>query len=133
MMIVLIPLLLGAAFLAGWLPVTLELRETKERLRAAELELRLAGLQRRLGTAAAEARRNNFGLAATEAGQFFDETQRLLAQEPFTAQPRLRTALQAYVARRDSVMTGLSTNDAATAMLLSELYLAFDGVRQRGL
>ncbi|HEY0141177.1 MAG TPA: hypothetical protein VGF48_09790 [Thermoanaerobaculia bacterium] len=130
---VLVPLLLGAAFLAGWLPVTLELRRTNERLRAVELELRLANVQRRLGTAAAEARRNNFGIAATEAGQFFDETQRLLAQEPFTDQPRLRTALAAYAARRDTVMSGLATNDVTTATLLSELYLALDGVRDRGL
>lgn len=133
LMVVMIPLLLGAAFLAGWLPKTLELRRTNERVAQMERDLRLANLHRRLGTAAAEARRNNFGLAATEAGAFFDDTQRLLAQEPFTAQPRLRVALQSYGSQRDRIMTGLSTNDASTAQTLNDLYLAFDGVVKRGL
>lgn len=133
LLIVMIPLLLGAAFLAGWLPARLELRRTNERLRQVELELRIAGVQRRLGIAAAEARRNNFGLAATEAGRFFDETQRLLAQEGFAEQPRMRVALQSYGEQRDGIMSGLATNDMATAQRLSDLYLAFDGVVQRGL
>lgn len=133
LLFVTIPLLLAAVFFAGWLPTTLELRKTNARLRELEVELRLSNAQRRLGVAAAEARRNNFGLAATEAARFFDETQRLLGDEAFDKRPRLRTGLNAYVQQRDAIMTGLSTNDPATAQLLTDLYLAFEGVRQRGL
>jgi hypothetical protein len=128
----LIPLLLGAVFLAGWIPATLQAREAKERLTAADLDLRLLRLERSLGVMAAEARRNNFGLASSEASRFFDDTQRLLIEEPFATRPRLRTALTAYAGRRDEIVTRLAASDPATAQLLTDLYLAFDGALQRG-
>jgi hypothetical protein len=129
----LILLFLAAVFFAGWIPQTLKLRDSDERLHAAELQLRLLTLERRLGLSAAEARRGNFGLAASEAGRFFDDTQRLLAEERLANQPRLRVALTSFVARRDEIVTRLSTNDAATAQLLTDLYVTYDGVLQRGM
>ena len=129
----LIPLLLAAVFFAGWIPQTLKLRDAEERLHAAELQLRLLTLERRLGVSAAEARRVNFGLAGSEAGRFFDDTQRLLAEEPLAAQTRLRVALTAFAARRDEIVTRLATNDPATAQLLTDLYVTYDGVLQRGM
>lgn len=123
---------LVAVFFAGWVPATLEARRAKEELTARELDLRLANLHRRLGVAAGEARRSNFGVAGQEAAQFFDDTQRLLAQEPLTEQPRLRVALSSYAARRDEVATALALNDPQAAQLLGDLFLAFDGVLRRG-
>ncbi|MEA2488251.1 MAG: hypothetical protein QOH21_43 [Acidobacteriota bacterium] len=131
--LLLIPLLLVAVFFAGWVPPTLKQREANERLRDVELQLRLLTLERRLGLSAAEARRGNFGIAASEAGRFFDDTQRLLAEEPFVTRPRLRTALTSFAGRRDEIVTRLATNDPSTAQLLTDLYVTYDGVLQRGL
>lgn len=131
--IILIPLLLGAFFLAGWIPGTLQSRRANATLSTAELDLRLLRLESRLGVTAAEARQNNFGIAAAEAGRFFDDAQRLLIEEPFATRPRLRTALTSYVGRRDEIITRLAANDPAVATLLTELYLTFHGAIERGL
>lgn len=124
-------LLIGLAFLAGYVPGRVSQDRIQERLSVTSVDLELANLHRSLGVAALEAQRNNFANAATAAGAFFDGCSRLAQQEAFAAEPRTQTALSGYVTQRDSVMLQLAQADPTVGQRLADLYFTMDGVLAR--
>jgi hypothetical protein len=124
-------LLLGLAFVVGYAPATFRARSAEQSLHAAQFELRLANLHRRLGVAAEEAQRNNFASAAAAAREFFDGCATLAQSEAFPDQPRTRNAIASYVAQRDEIMNQLATADPQVRERLASMYLVMDGVLAR--
>lgn len=130
-LILLVLLLIAAAFAGGYVPPMLRARAVTDQLRATQLELRMSNLHRRLGVAAEEAQRNNFASAAEAAREFFDGCATLVQSETFADEPRTRTALTAYAAARDEIMTQLATADPQAKERLASMYLTMDGVLSR--
>lgn len=127
----LVILLLGAAFLGGYVPETLRARRLEAALMKAELNTHLYELHRRAGVAAAEAQRNNYANATAAAREFFEGCANLSNTEVFAGQPRTRIALAGYAAQRDEIMTMLANADPAVKDRLTGIFLAMDGVLAR--
>ena len=128
---VLVLFLLAAAFLGGYVPQWLQVRNLTESLQTAELQLRLANLHRRLGVASHEAQRNNFASAGEAAARFFDDCATLARTEKFEGDERTRVALLGYTGQRDEVMGLLAAGDPAARERLAQLYLTMEGVIER--
>jgi hypothetical protein len=64
--------LIGGAYLGGWLPERSRRVEAEARLATLERQLRLAQLEIRLLSLVAAVEARNFGIAASEATRFFD-------------------------------------------------------------
>ena len=123
--------LIGLAFLAGFVPGRIEQDRLQERLQTTALDLELSNLHRHLGVAALEAQRNNFTTAATAAGAFFEGCSQLAQRNVLVKEPRTQTALSGYAAQRDSVMVQLAQADPTVAARLAELYFTMEGVLAR--
>jgi hypothetical protein len=123
--------LLAAAFLGGFVPQWLEVRNLRATLETTDLQLRLSEAHRMLGVASHEAQRNNYGNAAQAAGQFFDECATLARNDAFEKEPRTRVALLSYAQQRDEVMALLSAADPAARERLAGLFLTMEGVLER--
>jgi hypothetical protein len=124
-------LLLGAAFLAGYVPQRLRADRLEETLRTTTLDLELANIHRDLGNAALEAQRHNFANAQSAAAAFFDGCSRLVQTETFPNEPRTRVALGAYAGERDQLSVQLATGDPQAAQKLASLYFTMNGVLAR--
>lgn len=124
-------LLLGAAFLVGYGPATLQARKHERALKTVQFELRLANLHRRLGVAAEEAQRNNFGSATAAAREFFDGCAAIAQSEAFPEEPRTKNAITSYAAQRDEIMAQLANMDPQVRERLASMYLVMDGVLAR--
>ena len=129
--LLLIVVLVVAAFLGGYIPPTLRARDLDERLRTTTLDLRLATLHRRLAVAAEEAHRNNFANANIAAREFFDGCRALAQSEAFASEPRTRTAIGAYANFQNEISSQLALGDPQVKDRLSGLVLAMDGVLAR--
>ena len=127
----LVILLLVAAFLGGYIPQALELRRVAETLQRTELDLRLANLHRRLGTASHEVQRNNFASATVAARDFFDGCAALAQSGALASEPRTQIAIASYAGQRDEIMTPLAVADPQVRERLAGMYLVMDGVLQR--
>jgi hypothetical protein len=130
-LILLILVLIGAAFLGGYIPSTLRARAVTKTLQTTELDLRLANLHRRLGVAAEEAQRNNYASAAEAARGFFDGCATIVQSEAFADQPRTRIALSSYAGQREDIMTQLAMANPQVRERLASMYLTMDGVLTR--
>lgn len=124
--------LLVLAFLGGYLPPTLRLRNVTATLETTQRDLRMANLHRRLGVAAGEAQRNNFASATAAAREFFDGCAAIVQTDTFENEPRTRNAIASYVAQRDEIMTQLANADPQVRERLAGMYLVMDGVLARG-
>ena len=125
--------LLALAFLAGYVPPTLEARRVEQTLRKTEVDLQMANLHRQVGVAALEAQRMNYQLSAQAAARFFDGCRRVVESGAFASQPRTATALSAYAGRRDEVMGLLALGSPEATAELSGIFLAMEGVIERKL
>ena len=123
--------LLAAAFLGGYIPQWIKLRNLSTQVETMDLQLRLATAHRLVGVASQEAQRSNYASAAQAAGQFFDQCATLVRTETFENEPRTREALLAYASQRDPVMALLSAADPASRERLAGMFLAMDGVLAR--
>jgi len=123
--------LIGAAFVAGYMPQKQRADTLEETLEATKLDLALANAHRDLGVAALESQRNNYANAAMAATRFFDACARLASHPALASQPRTRIALGAYAAQRDQISVQLGTADPSVAQRLSSLYFTMDGVLAR--
>ena len=124
-------LLLGAMFLAGYIPQRLENRRLQETLRTTEVQLRLADLHRQLGLATLEAQRFNYANAGAAASRFFDGCAQLAGDPALANEPRTRTALGAYAASRDQIAGQLAMADPQAAQRLAGMFFAMNGVVAR--
>lgn len=127
----LIVFLLALAFLGGYVPQWLEIRNLRTQIEQTDLQLRLANAHRALGVASHEAQRNNYANAAQAAATFFDTCGTLARTDAFENEQRTRVALLSYTAQRDEVMALLSAGDPVVRERLASLYLTMDGVLQR--
>jgi glutamate-1-semialdehyde aminotransferase len=125
--------LLAAAFLGGFVPQWIKVRNLRTQVETMDLQLRLATAHGLLGVASQEAQRNNYASAAQAAAQFFDQCATLARTEAFEKEPRTRVALLSYTAQRDQVMALLSAADPAAREKLAGMFLAMDGVLARRL
>ena len=123
--------LLGLAFLGGYVPEKLRANRLQDTLKTTTIELELANAHRHLGVAALEAQRNNFANASAAAVPFFDACARLANNPAFNDEPRTRTALGAYAGSRDAILVQLATADPTAAQRLASLYFTMEGVLQR--
>lgn len=123
--------LLAAAFLGGFVPQWIKVRNLSTQVQTMDLQLRLANAHRLVGVASEEAQRSNYASAAQAAAQFFDQCATLVRTESFEKEPRTRVALLSYTAQRDQVMALLSAADPAAREKLAGMFLAMDGVLVR--
>jgi len=127
----LIVFLLALAFLGGYVPQWLEVRNLRTQLEQTDLQLRLANAHRALGVASHEAQRSNYANAAQAAAVFFDSCATLARTDAFENEQRTRVALLSYTAQRDEVMALLNAADPAARERLAGLYLTMNGVLAR--
>jgi len=123
--------LLAAAFLGGFVPQWIKVRNLRTEVQTMDLQLRLANAHRLLGVASEEAQRSNYASSAQAAAQFFDQCATLARTETFEKEPRTRVALLSYTAQRDQVMALLSAADPAVREKLMGMFLTMDGVLAR--
>jgi hypothetical protein len=118
--------LLLAAFLGGFIWMGLKYRACSATLSGAERQSGLVRMEVLLGSAAIDARRGDFETARLAASDFFTI---LRAETDKGADSALSQAqidgAQPLFAQRDQAITLLSRGDAASADLLSDLYVAF--------
>jgi hypothetical protein len=129
--VLLVLLLLVAAFAGGYIPEWMEVRKLESDLRTTTLDLRLANLHRQLGVATQQAQRNNYGDATEAARSFFDECGEIVRDNEFEHEPRTKLALSSYAGSRDDILRQLALADPAVKERLAGLYLTMDGVLHR--
>ena len=115
-----------AVFLLGLVPMWLKARGSGQSLAAAEQQLRLAGMQNNLASAAVDARRGDYEPARQAASQFFTS----LREEVDKGDASILTRSQREGAGplftpRDEIITLLARSDPASADRLSDLYVAY--------
>lgn len=130
-------LLLG--FLIGWAvqlgpkrAVETELDTAQRELEATRAELRMHGLQTRIGAALAEALRGNYERGRQLMSSFYQD---LEAAAPSVTAPAAQEAIRQAVRERDEMITLLSRAAPESAqrltMLYTRLYLVFDELGRR--
>jgi hypothetical protein len=123
-----VPLLLVflLGFLLGFVPTWLKSRECSSSLSEAEHQLSLAMIHNALASAVIDARRDDYESARQAASDFFTflqaETDRGADSVLSQAQ---REGIQPLLSRRDEIITLLARGDAASADLLSDLYVLY--------
>jgi hypothetical protein len=115
----------GASFLAGFVPKFLEVRQLRAQLADTRTSLSDADLQRNIneirilaGRILLEASRQNYGTAAGYSTDYFDRVRELRER---TENPQTQTALAELVSQRDSITSGLAQADAAVISALQML------------
>jgi hypothetical protein len=112
------------AFILGFVPMWLTARTRGGERDAAQLTLRLMGLENTLAAAAIHARRGEYEDARVAASTFYTDLQAEIerADSGFAAS---RGALQEILAERDETITLLARSDPAVAERLSTTYIAY--------
>lgn len=120
-------LLLGGAFLVGYVPerrlrIAAEerARSSQSQLAAAEARVRLGELLGQLLTVKEVTMRQNYGQAQELSSSFFD---RVRAEAAETRESTFRDALNEILARRDAVTAGLTKADPAVVETLDTIAL----------
>lgn len=118
--------LLLLVFLLGFVPMWLKSRECSSSLSEAEHQLSLARMQNALASAVIDARRGDYESAREAASDFFTF---LRAETETGADSALSQAqkdgAQPLFTQRDQIITLLARGDAASADLLSDLYVSY--------
>ncbi len=115
----LVVLALVAAFLAGYVPATMDARAARAAQVAATQKLVLAEVQVRLGMVSYELNRDNFGFAAQLATQFFDGVQAAV-NAPATGS--VADALRTILARRDEITSDLAQANPGVKAKVAEMF-----------
>ena len=117
------------AFLLGFVPMWLKSRECSSSLSEAERQSSLARMQNLLGSAAIVARRGDYETARQAASDFFTflraETSKGVDSALSQAQ---KDGAQPLLAQRDQIITLLARGEAASADLLSDVYVAYSKI-----
>lgn len=107
-----------AAFLAGFLPRYVEVRQLRRDLAAAHEQAGFVALRDLLAQAYLEVTQNNFGTAGRYTTQFFDQAQELARTLSDRDRKRL---LEEILPSRDAVTAGLAKADPAVVATLQDL------------
>jgi hypothetical protein len=118
--------LLIVAFLLGFVPMWLRSRECSTSLAEAERQLSLARMENSLGSAAMDAQRGDYETARQAASDFFTFLRAEFngGVDAVLSQAEIES-LQPLLTRRDEIITALARGDAASADLLSDLYVSY--------
>lgn len=107
-----------AAFLVGFLPRYVEVRQLRRDLAAARQQADFVALRDLLAQAYLEVTQNNFGTAGRYTTQFFDQAQELARTLSDRDRKRL---LEEILPSRDAVTAGLAKTDPAVVAALQDL------------
>jgi hypothetical protein len=117
--------LLGAGFLAGFVPqfakrsrIEAELREARQELVACGEKLRLSGHRDLAAQVYLEGARKNYGLAAEAASRFFQGLRQHAGETP---DADLKRRLEEILRLRDTVTAGLAKAEPAVMASLEQL------------
>jgi hypothetical protein len=114
------------AFLLGFVPMWLKSRERSSSLSEAKRQSSLARMENSLASAAIDARRGDYEIARQAASDFFTFLRAETGKGVDSALSRAqRAGLQPLLAQRDDLITLLARGDAASADLLSDLYVSY--------
>ncbi len=117
---------LVVAFLLGFVPMWLKSRQRSSSLSKAERQLRLVRMENSLTTAAMDARRGDYETARLAASGFFTFLRAETGKGVDSALSQEQVAdLEPLFAQRDEIITLLARGDAASADLLSDLYVSY--------
>jgi hypothetical protein len=122
--IILIVILLAAAFLAGFVPQYIKAKRLEHDLSTARQENALAELRDLAGLAFVQTSQKNYGLAAATSNRFFTRTREVANQLPDANQHK---ALEDLLASQDKIAAELAKGDPAA---LGDLQVLFDKTRQ---
>jgi hypothetical protein len=118
--------LLLLAFLLGFVPMWIKSRECASRLAEAERQSSLARMENSLVSAAMDARRGDFETARVAASDFFTVLRAATSTDVDSALSQAQSdGARPLLAQRDQIITLLSRGDAASADLLSDLYVSY--------
>ena len=118
--------LLPVAFLLGFVPMWIKSRACASRLAEAERQSSLARMENSLVSAAMDARRGDFETARVAASDFFTVLRAATNTDVDSAlSQEQKDGARPLLAQRDQIITLLSRGDAASADLLSDLYMSY--------
>jgi type II secretory pathway pseudopilin PulG len=111
--------LVAAAFLGGFIPQYLKAREASQELRAAQSQLRAAGLRNELCRTMIETARDDFGTARRDLDRFFTDLSNAAKATP---DPQEKARWEALGARRSVLLAKAASLDRGLVEDLQELY-----------
>jgi hypothetical protein len=121
--------LLVAAFLLGFAPMWLKLRECSIGFPETKRQLKLARIQNSLASAVIEVRRGDYEPARQAASDFFTALRAEVSVGADSALSQIqREGVLPLFAQRDELITLLARADGASADQLSDLYVLYSGV-----
>jgi len=109
---------MGIAFLAGYVPKRLQLRDDGVKIANLNFKLKLAHLQTLAGTLYLQSSERNYGLAAQTSSQFFDQLRTLTDQ---VNDPKLNQILMELSKSQGQITAGLANGDPAVLPKIAEL------------
>jgi hypothetical protein len=121
--IIVVIILLVAAFLAGFVPQYIKVKRLENELSVARQESALAELRDLAGLAFVQTSQKNYGLAAATSNRFFTRTREVANQLPDAK----RKALEDLLASQNKIAAELAKGDPAA---LADLQALFDKTRQ---
>lgn len=124
-------LLMLAALAAAYVHQEIERRRLARELAAAQMDLVLSNLHRKLGVAALALQQGSQEEATVAAREFFEGCRKAVYTHDFTDEPRTRIALGSYGAQGDSILMAMAAADPAVQNRLASLYLTMEGVLVR--
>jgi hypothetical protein len=121
--------LLAAAFLLGFAPMWLKLRECSIGFPETKRQLRLARIQNSLASAVIEVRRGDYEPARQAASDFFTALRAEISAGTDSALSQAqREGVLPLFPQRDELITLLARADAASADRLSDVYVAYSEI-----
>jgi uncharacterized protein HemY len=121
-----IVVLLIVAFLLGFVPVWIKLRESSNRLSEATHELNLVRAQSALTSAVVDVQRGDYEPAREAISIFFSSLRAETDSEAAsTLSLEQREAVQPLFDRRDQIITMLARSDPASLAQLTDLYVSY--------
>jgi hypothetical protein len=111
--------LIALAFLVGFVPGQIRIRQLERKSAQLEHQLQLAELRGQLGMMSYEANRNNYASAAELSSPFFDRVSRMMQD---TTDGTLRSTFEAIIAQRGEVTSKLTHADPGVKEQLARMY-----------
>ena len=120
---------LVAAFLLGFVPMWLKLRDCSIGFPKTKRQLRLARIQTSLASAVIEVRRGDYESACQAASAFFTSWRgEFSARSDSTLTQASREGVLPLFPQRDELITLLARGDAASEDRLSDLYVSYSEI-----
>jgi hypothetical protein len=118
--IIIVAVLVVAAFLAGFLPSYIKRRGLESELRQATMDNRMSHVRDLAGLAYLQANQKNYGLAAESTARFFQITREVFNQTQDNAR---RKALEELLSSGEKIASELSRGDPAVVNDLQSLFV----------